>query len=261
MDHALFISCNCVISGTSRGWALRRVLGIAGLIVSIIPHQATFLFAISAAAVAGAIVGGAIVYLSKVSVEREAKRARDNPRYFSAPWSVEERGSEFRRQGRDWTTLSHCHFETGLARLGIGSGLLRMRPDASRSVSNLPKVLSNSADLVTSIKSIRDVTEQSFGSVALPAREHFETLTEECDAIASMIRRSTADPVTRRQIVEELSKALEQLGADRLLLSIVSSIGGNIRDEDVLTMLQGWNARSEAANASAYRPKSTDRAL
>ena len=230
--------------------------------MSIIPHQATFLFAISAGAVAGAIVGGAIVYLSKVSVEREEKRARDNPRYFSAPWSVEEREASFVVRDAIGQTLSHCHFETGLARLWDRKQLTK--DEARRialSIANLPKVLSNSADLVTSIKSIRDATEQSFGSVALPAREHFETLTEECDAIASMIRRSTADPVTRRQIVEELSKALEQLGADRLLLSIVSSIGGNIRDEDVLTMLQGWNARSEAANASAYRPKNTDRAL
>ena len=131
----------------------------------------------------------------------------------------------------------------------------RLTKDEARrialSIANLPNLLSNSVDLATSIKSIRDTAEQSFGSGALPAQEHFETLAEECDAIASMISRSTTNPVTRQQIVEELSRALEQLGTDRLLLSIVTSIGGNMRDQDVLTMLQGWNARRDAANASA----------
>ena len=236
--------------------------GIAGVILSIIPHQETFLFAIAAGAVAGAIVGGTLVYFSKIRIAREAKRARDNPRYFSAPWSVEEQEASFVVRDAIGQPLSHCHFENGLARLWDRK---RLTKDEARrialSIANLPNLLSNSVDLATSIKSIRDAAEQSFGSGALPARERFETLIDECDAIASMISRSTADPVTRRQIVEELSKALEQLGADRLLLSIVSNIGGNICDQDVRTMLQDWNARSDAANASAYRPKNTDRAL
>jgi hypothetical protein len=57
-----------------------------------------------------------------------------------------------------------------------------------------------------------------------------------------MIRRSMSNPVIRRQIIEELSTALQQLGADRVLLSIVGSIGANMSDQEVLTMLRGWNA-------------------
>jgi hypothetical protein len=230
------------------------VLGIAGLILSIIPRQETFIFAVAAGAVAGAIVGGAFVYLSKIRVAREAKRARDNPRYFSAPWSVEEREASFVVRDAIGQPLSHCHFENGLARFWDRKQLTK--DEARRialSIANLPNMLPNSVDLVTSIESIRDAAEQSFGSGALPAREHFETLTDECDAIASMISRSTADRVIRRQIVEELSRALEQLGADRLLLSTVGSIGDSMRDQDVLTMLRGWNSRSDASASSTSR--------
>jgi hypothetical protein len=225
--------------------------------VSFIPHQATFLFAIAAGAITGAIVGGAIVYLSKICIEREAKRARDNPRYFSAPWSVEERDTSFVIRDAIGQTLSHCRFENGLARLWDSAQLTK--DEARRialSIANLPNMLSNSVDLVTSIKSIREATEQSFGGVALPAQKHFKTLTEECDAIASMISRSAACPIIRRQIVEELSRAFEYLGADRQLLSIIGSIGDSISDQDVLIMLRGWNARSDAANASASSPSS-----
>ena len=220
--------------------------------MSIIPHQATFLFAIAAGAVAGAIIGAAIVYLSKISVEREAKRARGNPRYFSAPWSVEKREASFVVRDAIGQTLSYCHFENGLARLWDGKQLTE--DEARRialSIANLPNMLTHSVDLATSIKSIRDAAEQSFGSVALPDPEKLKTLTEECDAIASVMNRSTANLVLRRQIIEELSVALEQLGADRLLLSIVGSIEDSMRDQDVLTMLRDWNARVAAANTSA----------
>jgi hypothetical protein len=211
-----------------------------------------FLFAIAAGAVAGVIVGGAIVYFSKITLEREVTRTRDNPRYFSAPWSIEEREASFVVKDTIGQTLSHCHFENGLARLWDRKQLTK--DEARRialSIANLPNMLSNSVGLVTSIKSIRDAAEQSFGSVASPTQEHFKTLTEECDAIASMINRSTGNPVIRRQIVEELFRAFEHLDADRQLLSIIGSIGDSMRDQDVLTMLRSWNARSDAANASA----------
>ena len=214
------------------------------------------MFAIAAGAIAGAIVGGTFVYFSKIRIAHEAKRARHSPRYFSAPWSVEEQEASFVVRDAIGQPLSHCHFENGLARLWDKK---RLTKDEARrialSIANLPNLLSNSVDLATSIKSIRDAAEQSFGSGALPARERFETLTDECDAIASMISGATANSVISRQIVEELSRAFERLDADRLLLSIVGSIGDSTRDQNVLTMLRSWNERNDASVSSTSRDR------
>jgi len=109
------------------------------------------------------------------------------------------------------------------------------------SIANLPGLLSNSIDGAASLELIRDAVEQWLGGVAPPLPGHFDDLPSECEAIASMIRRSMSNPVIRGQIIEELSTALQQLGADRVLLAIVGSIGANMSDQEVLIMLRGWN--------------------
>jgi hypothetical protein len=210
------------------------------------PYQAEIWSAITAGAIVGAIAGGAIVYLSKVKKAREAMTERDNPRHFPPPWSVEEQEESFVIKDASGQVISQCCFGNQLIRLWSTRELTK---DQARrlaaSIANLPRLL---LDVTSSIESIRDAVEQSVGDVTAPAREHFEDLREECEAIAKTIRRSMSSPIIRRQIVEELSKALQQLGADRVLLSIVGSMGGALSDQQVLTMLRGWNAGEQLAS-------------
>lgn len=65
-----------------------------------------------------------------------------------------------------------------------------------------------------------------------------------------------------RQIVEELYRTLELLGADNGLLGTVGSWGTSLPEEDVLANLRGWNdattqeftARTEHHETSSPRP-------
>jgi hypothetical protein len=213
------------------------------------PYQAEIWFAITAGAIIGAIAGGAIVYLSKVKEAREAKTERDNRRHFPPPWSVEEQEESFVIKDARGQIISQCCFGNQLTRLW---SMRELTKDEARrlatSIANLPRLLSNSLDVTASIELIRDAVEQSVGDIAAPAREHFEDLGEECETIASIIRRSMSNPVIRGQIVEELCKALQQLGADRVLLSIIGGLGSSLNDQEVLTMLRGWNAGEQLAS-------------
>jgi hypothetical protein len=212
-------------------------------------HQAEIWSAIMGGAIVGAIAGGAIVYLSKVNEARDAKRQQDNPRHFPPPWFVEEQDESFVVKDASGQIISQCCFGSQLMRLWSTKQLTK--DEARRlaaSIANLPRLLSNSLDVTASIKSIRGAVEQSVGAVAAaPARERYEDLSEECEAIANTIRRSMSNSVIRGQIVEELSKALRQLGADRVLLSIVGGMGGSLSDQEVLIMLRGWNAGEQLA--------------
>jgi hypothetical protein len=199
--------------------------------------------AIAAGTILGAIAGGAIVYVCRVMEAREAKRGSDSPRHFPPPWSVEEQDERFVIKDATGQIISHCCFGNQLMRLW---GTKQLTKDEARrmaaSIANVPRLLSNSLDAAASLKLIRDAVEQRLGGVAPPLLGHFEDLPSECEAVASMIRRSISNPVVRRHIIEELSTALQQLGADRVLLSIIGSIGSDVSDEEVLTMLRGWNA-------------------
>jgi hypothetical protein len=210
------------------------------------PYQTEIWFAITAGAIVGAIAGGAIVYLSKVKKAREAMTERDNPRHFPPPWSVEEQEESFVIKDASGQVISQCCFGNQLKQLWSTRELTK---DQARrlaaSIANLPRLL---LDVTASIEAIRDAVQQSVGNVAAPAREHFEDLRGECEAIASTIRRSMSNPVIRGQIVEELCKALQQLGADRVLLSIVGRLGSSLNDQEVLTMLRGWNAGEQLAS-------------
>jgi hypothetical protein len=199
--------------------------------------------AIAAGTILGAIAGGAIVYLCRVMEAREAKRGSESPRHFPPPWSVEEQEERFVIKDATGRIISQCCFGNQLMRLWSTKQLTR--DEARRmaaSIANLPGLLFNSIDAAASLKLIRDAVEQWLGGVAPPLPGYFEDLPSECEAIASMIRRSTSNAVISGQIIEELSTALQQLGADRVLLSIVGSIGANMSDQEVLTMLRGWNA-------------------
>ena len=47
----------------------------------------------------------------------------------------------------------------------------------------------------------------------------------------------------KAQIAHELYRALQSLGADNELLSVVGSYGDTLDDDDVLALLKNWNAR------------------
>jgi hypothetical protein len=48
----------------------------------------------------------------------------------------------------------------------------------------------------------------------------------------------------KAQIAHELYRALQSLGADNELLSVIGSYGDTLDDDDVLALLKSWNARA-----------------
>jgi hypothetical protein len=48
----------------------------------------------------------------------------------------------------------------------------------------------------------------------------------------------------KARIAHELCRALKALGADAELLSTVGSYGDTLDDDDVLTLLRSWNAKT-----------------